>query len=270
MFGGGPAPEETHGEYVEQLRARLEEAYKTVREHTRGVQKYEKQFYDRKATGGRYCIGDLVWLYTPAVPRGRAAKFHRPWRGPYRVVKVLSDITYRIQLVSLPQRQDRRCRHRLVVHFNRLKPCRSHPFKQPTVLPTSPDHIHPTAASSLDEGEDMDEWTPLNDNCASPQQPVESSIEPSHPSSGEKAGDTEQTEFMREESDAAGSGEDSNTEQTELIHEESAGVGSAEHPDVEQTGMTFQGPTRGGPIWGYRLRSHIRPPNYYQPGTGNA
>ena len=94
----------------------------------------------------------------------------------------------------------------------------------------------------------MDEWTPLNGNCTSSQRPGESSTEPSHPSSGEEAGDTKQTEFMHEKSHAAGSGEDSNTEQTELIHEEPARVGSAEDPDVEQMGMTFQGPTRGGPI----------------------
>ena len=39
-----------------------------------------------------------------------------PWQGPYTVVKRLSDVVYRIELVSNK-------RKRLVVHFNRLKPC---------------------------------------------------------------------------------------------------------------------------------------------------
>lgn len=68
-------------------------------------------------------MGDTVWLYPPAVSKGRAPKFHRPWKGPYRVVKFLSDVTYRIQLVSPRKQHDRRSHHRLVVHFNRLKPC---------------------------------------------------------------------------------------------------------------------------------------------------
>ena len=92
-----------------------------VRVHLHQALQHQKQCYDRKSSGGRYKVGDSV-LYSPAVSRGKAAKFHRPWRGPYRVVKVLSDVIYRIQLVS-PTRRDRPRNYRLVVHFNRLKPC---------------------------------------------------------------------------------------------------------------------------------------------------
>ena len=38
---------------------------------------------------------------------------HHPWTGPYKIV---ADVTYRIQ-------NCRGRRHRLVVHFNQLKPC---------------------------------------------------------------------------------------------------------------------------------------------------
>ena len=47
---------------------------------------------------------------------GQSRKFHKPWSGPYTVVKKLSDVTYR---VCLPQSK----RKRLVVHFDRLKRC---------------------------------------------------------------------------------------------------------------------------------------------------
>ena len=46
--------------------------------------------------------------------RGRSAKFHRPWKGPYIIVKALNDVVYRIRNVDAP-------RKKLVVHFNRLK-----------------------------------------------------------------------------------------------------------------------------------------------------
>ncbi len=69
---------------------------------------------------------ETVSGFTPrhAVPRGRTPKLHRPWKGPYVVVKALSDVTYRIQLEAPG---GRRRRQRLVVHFNRLKPCQSPP-----------------------------------------------------------------------------------------------------------------------------------------------
>ena len=143
VFGGGPAPGVSHSEYIGQLHSRLDEAYDIVRRNMQSVQKHEKQLYDRKVTGGRYSVGDQVWLYTPAIPRGRSAKFHQFWSGPYQVMKVLSDVTYRIQSVYLPGSQNRR-RHRVVVHYNRLKPCHGH---QNLVPPPAPQTTESPPAS---------------------------------------------------------------------------------------------------------------------------
>ena len=77
--------------------------------------KRQKEFYDRRVHGQPYVDGDLVWLHSPVVPRGKFKKFHHPWTGPYKVIKQLSDVNYRIQ--SVPGRR------RMVVHFDRLKPC---------------------------------------------------------------------------------------------------------------------------------------------------
>ena len=64
MFGGGLAPGETPLEYAVRLREHLEGAYRSARKHLRGAQKRQKEQYDRKATGGRYAVGDLVCGYT--------------------------------------------------------------------------------------------------------------------------------------------------------------------------------------------------------------
>ncbi len=106
--------------YVRELRARMTDAFTMVRERVQAAQQRQKDYYDRRATGGRFKVGDRVWLYSPAVPRGRTPKFHCPWKGPYVVVKVISDVTYRIQLEG---QGGRRRRQRIVTHFNRLKPC---------------------------------------------------------------------------------------------------------------------------------------------------
>lgn len=57
MFGGTPAPGETHTDYVTHLRERLEGAYRVVRENVHGAVQHQKQHYDRKTTGGRYQVG---------------------------------------------------------------------------------------------------------------------------------------------------------------------------------------------------------------------
>ena len=122
MFGRTPDPVQEHTEYAKELRFRLEKAFELVRKHTKAAQKRQKDRYDRQVSGGRYQVGDRVWLHSPAVPRGRSPKLHRPWTGPFVVIKVLSDVTYRIQSEN-PKRGRRRQRH--VIHFNRLKPCRT-------------------------------------------------------------------------------------------------------------------------------------------------
>ena len=74
-----------------------------------------KEVFDQKIEGNPYQVGDLVWLYSPAVSRGHSRKLHKPWVGPFKIAKVLSELVYRIQHFNLP-------RKRFVMHFNHLKP----------------------------------------------------------------------------------------------------------------------------------------------------
>ena len=52
----------------------------------------------------------------PSGARGKSKKLHRWWTGPFKVVKRLSKVTYRIQHVKNRAKW-------LVVHFDRLKRC---------------------------------------------------------------------------------------------------------------------------------------------------
>ena len=58
----------------------------------------------------------MVWLLNPQVPRGKSRKLHKWWTGPFKVVKQLSEVTYRIQ-------HHRNQSRRMVVHFYQLKRC---------------------------------------------------------------------------------------------------------------------------------------------------
>ena len=117
MFGLPPNfPPQQVNQYALDLRARLEGAYRLVRDHM-GIQHLrQKTLYDRSSHGDPYKAGDLVWLHCPAVPRGKSPKLHCYWQGPYSVVKTLGDALFLIQHRDSP-------RKRTVVHFDRLKPC---------------------------------------------------------------------------------------------------------------------------------------------------
>ncbi|KAL5502559.1 hypothetical protein EMCRGX_G009355 [Ephydatia muelleri] len=114
-YGIAPMEEMTTQEYVRNLRQTLEKAYSIVRNHTGAA--LERK-YDRRVHGDEYQVGDLVWLHNPVISKGAKRKLHCPWTGPFKVVKKLSTVVYRIQ-------DTRPNKRNLVVHFDRLKPCPS-------------------------------------------------------------------------------------------------------------------------------------------------
>ena len=72
-----------------------------------------------------------MWLHSPVVGAGRSKKLHCPWTGRYRILKRLSEQVYRVQSTSGDKK-------RLVVHFNRLKPYRTHGPEESGDSPESP------------------------------------------------------------------------------------------------------------------------------------
>ena len=76
---------------------------------------YQWELYNRKVHGNPLSVGDLVWLFNPAIGKGPSRKLLRPWTGPYHVQCQLSDVTYQIQHMGNNKST--------VVHFDRLKAC---------------------------------------------------------------------------------------------------------------------------------------------------
>ena len=118
-FGTSPSPAVAVPQYVAQLQESLQFSYARVREQMGHQLQKQKVHYDARTEGDPFEDGDWVWLHHPAVPKGKSRKLHRPWTGPYRVVKRLSEAVYHLQDVQCPRR-------RPVVHFNRLKRCPDH------------------------------------------------------------------------------------------------------------------------------------------------
>ena len=134
MYGSpNPAPR-TLTEYAAHLRQNLEEAYQKVRDKMGHKLDQQKELYDQRIHGKPFEPGDKVWLHSPAVPRGRSRKLHRPWKGPFRV---LARVTYRLK-------NSRNRSQKIIVHFNRLKPYSA----KMRPAPSQPAAVRPRKSSS--------------------------------------------------------------------------------------------------------------------------
>lgn len=133
MFGTTPTNKMSHSEYARQMQKDIERAYNIVREKGFVNQQRQKTLYDARVHGKPFEVGDLVWLRSMAVSRGNSKKFHKPWTGPFIVIKRLSEVTYRIRKSQGSQRK--------VVHFDRLKPCSSSMMTEKTITEQLPEPV---------------------------------------------------------------------------------------------------------------------------------
>ena len=137
MFGLPPSATPNRDDFVEGIRFTLNNVYDRVRDNIGSAQKRQKELYDRRSHGTAYKEGDRVWLYVPAIPKGSCPKFHRPWMGPFKVEKRISDVTYRIKNEQTGKVK--------VVHFDRLKICPG-PW-----VPKIPEEVHESTSDDSDE-----------------------------------------------------------------------------------------------------------------------
>ena len=137
-----------YGEYAQLLQNRLLTAFDLVKKHVTKEHLCQKELYDRKIHGKPYKAREIVWLHSPVPKRESCCKLHHPWTGPFRVLKQLSDTTYRIQHLS----GNRQCK---VVHFDKLKPCANGVTQTDSQQQTTQDHDQPmnTAAYYLQLGQ---------------------------------------------------------------------------------------------------------------------
>lgn len=101
-----------HAGYASDLRRKLQESYTIVRSSGLKEQERHKRIYDKKVHGSPYKDGDLVYLHSPAMPKGTCPKFYKPWIGPYKIETKICDGVYRISKGT----------QRKIVNFDRLKP----------------------------------------------------------------------------------------------------------------------------------------------------
>ena len=166
MFGLPPSvPLQQVNQYCKDLRARLDTAYRMVRERLGFRQCHQKAVCDKRKVGGAYGVGEWVWLHCPAVPRGKSSKLHSYWKGPYKIIKVLGNVLYLIQHKDSS-------RKKAVVHFDRLKPCARRADQEELEQQPVPVQTDPQGTHRLDDQEENWIEVSTQENNAEQEQPA--------------------------------------------------------------------------------------------------
>ena len=105
---------QTTAQYAKRLQDTLHSTFEHVRDNVGQNQETMKEYYDKGCFGSPYEVGDRVLYFNDRVKKGQSKKLIRPWEGPYKIKKKISDLVYRIQKEGT--------RIMKVVHFNKLKP----------------------------------------------------------------------------------------------------------------------------------------------------
>lgn len=101
-------------DYVDALQDRMEATHQLARGHMASAGQRQKRAYDSRSRQSGYQPGDQVWVYNPRRRKGRCPKLDSDWEGPCRVIKRISEVTYRLQLHIRPRI--------VVLHQDRLAP----------------------------------------------------------------------------------------------------------------------------------------------------
>ncbi|KAJ8375526.1 hypothetical protein SKAU_G00061060 [Synaphobranchus kaupii] len=114
----------TAHQYVTDLRSHLQTVFAWAQENLEASVKGQKAYYDRKADGHQYQVGDKVLYFNFTKPVGTPKKFLPHWSGPHEIVGKLSPVAYRIRISKANQTPTYKW-----VHSNQIKPYHQPPIQ---------------------------------------------------------------------------------------------------------------------------------------------
>ena len=135
IFGSLPRqPSKGPSEYANQLRDRLQMAYRIVRANLgRAIERTRYQYSETDKD--QFKVGDLVWLCTPYVKREIGKKLNTLYTGPYRITEKIASVLFRI----VTHGEWNRRRVNVVVSIDRISHYRS--TLPPVQMDLNPDDI---------------------------------------------------------------------------------------------------------------------------------
>ncbi len=88
--------------YKSEVAGRLSSAWEMAWREVQKAQSRQKAKHDRRTQAPEFQVGDRVFVYMPAERLGKAHKFARPFRGPYRIIALFENGA-QVNLVDRPQ-----------------------------------------------------------------------------------------------------------------------------------------------------------------------
>ena len=102
----------------------IRRAFELARRNSTAQQLRRNALYNRKVHGPVYKEGDCLLFHYPVTQPGCSSKLSSHWRGPYRIIKCLNEVNYKIEEIGIGKH--------LIVHYDQLK--RYHGVVAPTSL----------------------------------------------------------------------------------------------------------------------------------------
>ena len=88
--------------YKSEVAERVASAWELAQAQVQKAQRKQKWHHDRHARDPGFQVGECVFVYMPTERLGKAHKFARPFRGPYRIMN-LFDNGAEVKLIEKPQ-----------------------------------------------------------------------------------------------------------------------------------------------------------------------
>jgi hypothetical protein len=101
-------------QHIDTLADRLEEAFRVARENNQSGREKHKEQYDKGTKLIIFQPGEMIYLREMVKGRRGCPKFRLRWKGPYEVLRRLSDLNY---LVRVTRNKE------IVVNVNKMKRC---------------------------------------------------------------------------------------------------------------------------------------------------
>ena len=108
----GTTPNDVH-DWVSQKKEVFRQAYELVRRNAATQQRRRNNLYNERVHGPTYNEGEYVLRHYPVVPVGKNPKLASRWRGPYKILKCLNDVNYKIKELTTGKVQ--------IVHYDGMK-----------------------------------------------------------------------------------------------------------------------------------------------------
>ena len=103
-------------QYIRNLQDMLLKTQQFANENLNQAREKQRVTYNKKSKDNKLVRGQDVLLYQDVMPANTSSKFFVPYRGPYRISQVLSDLTYKIYDPNDPNSKPK------IVHRNKLRP----------------------------------------------------------------------------------------------------------------------------------------------------